>query len=345
MISGEELTQMANNIGSQAAVYGMHLGLKTYAPQIEQVLKDLRNLQMELNQFGIGHCKATQGLFAAALPQNTAMYETVCEEMQGGSGYDLGGQRKKCKDFQQQKEAAEKAQKKDKELLLDNYNLFIEAAKKSGLSKNEYSPLMSMVGTIVVKEGVMIPYPALAKDEKSWNAHIKGGEGAAQYECNDKEKCLVVTIKENVNISEKESYNGKVKDKLNAIKDKLIKQEYELDETEKGFIGSIGNAFPIFDHITLEAISGITILDSSSEIVARYMLLSHLKETIGIIKKNIATLKQKQINTKYLTEYEKDLDKLLKYAGTKWFEVMTDSDRINKRAMLIEKHLIVRERG
>ena len=44
MISGEELVNIANNIGSQALVYGFHLGMKTYAPQIEQVLKDLRNL-------------------------------------------------------------------------------------------------------------------------------------------------------------------------------------------------------------------------------------------------------------------------------------------------------------
>jgi conjugative transfer pilus assembly protein TraH len=41
MMSGGELVSIANNIGSQAVVYGFHLGMKTYAPQIEQVLKDL----------------------------------------------------------------------------------------------------------------------------------------------------------------------------------------------------------------------------------------------------------------------------------------------------------------
>ena len=53
---------MANNIGSQALVYGFHLGMKTYAPQIEQILKDIRNLSMQLSQFGIGHCNTVRAV-------------------------------------------------------------------------------------------------------------------------------------------------------------------------------------------------------------------------------------------------------------------------------------------
>ncbi|KJV72912.1 conjugative relaxosome accessory transposon family protein [Orientia tsutsugamushi str. TA716] len=51
VISGEELVQLMKNIGSQAKVYAFSLGLKTFAPQIENALKDLRNLAMEMNQF------------------------------------------------------------------------------------------------------------------------------------------------------------------------------------------------------------------------------------------------------------------------------------------------------
>ena len=102
MISGGQLISIAENIGSNAVVYGFHLGMKTYAPQIENTLKDFRNLLMQLNQFGIGHCKVTQSIFAGALPQSSAMYQTVCDEMAGGSGYDLGDQRAKCKKHQDQ---------------------------------------------------------------------------------------------------------------------------------------------------------------------------------------------------------------------------------------------------
>jgi conjugative transfer pilus assembly protein TraH len=344
MISGQELVNIAKNIGSQAVVYGFHLGMKTYAPQIEQVLKDLRNLQMELNQFGIGHCKATQAAFAAALPQNTAMYETVCSEMAAGSGYDLGGQRQKCRDYNAQKDEVRKAQEQDPQLLMDDYNLFVKVATELGISQELRESLMSMVGTIIVKDGVMIPYPALAEDEHSWSVHIKGGTGAAQYRC-DNPECLNIRLIKDVEIPYEESYAGKAKFKLDQIKQKIATQSDELSDDEKGFLDSLGEAFPIFDHITLEAASGITILDSSSEVVAGYMLLTHLKSITSDIQKSVTTLKQKQQVEKYLTEYQKTLSKLLKHADIKWLKVIADSDRINERAEKIEKHLIARERG
>lgn len=346
MVSGQELVNIAKNIGSEAIVYGFHLGMKTYAPQIEQTLKDLRNLQMHLNQYGIGHCKATQAAFAAALPKNTAMYEVLCEEMASGSGYDLGGQRQKCRDFNAQKEEINKAQQRDPQLLVDNYNLFIKAATEAGIPKELHESLMSMVGTIVVKDGVMIPYPALAEDEHSWSVHIKGGTGAAQYVCDARDpKCLNISLVKNVNISYENSYAGKTKFKLDQIKGKMVTQSDELSEEEKGFLDSLEEAFPIFDHITLEASSGVTILDSSSEVVSIYMLLSHLKNVTNDIQKSVIMLKQRQHDENHLIEYQKSLSRLLKHVDVKWAKVMIDSDRINERAEKIEKHLISRERG
>lgn len=344
MISGPELMAIGKNIGAQAPVYAFHLGLKTYAPQIEQTLKDLRNLQMQLNQFGIGHCKATQAAFAAVLPQNTATYETVCNEMASGSGYDLGDQRKKCKDYQKQKEAIDNAQKKDSELLIDNYNLFVAAANKAGIPQDLHQTLMSMIGTIVVKDGVMIPYPSLANDAHSWSAHINGGEGASLYSCNDA-KCLIVTVKNNISISADESYTGKAKTRLNNLREKMQMQEEDFSEEDKRFLDSLGTSFPIFDHITLEAISKNSILDGSSQVVARYMLLTHLNSVTSDVRKGVISLKQKQINDKYLTEYEKTLQMVLEFGRNEWAAIMTDSDRINERAEKIEKHIMARERG
>jgi conjugative transfer pilus assembly protein TraH len=215
MITGEELVNMANNIGSQAAVYGMHLGLKTYAPQIEQILKDLRNLSMELNQMGIGHCKTVQAGFAALLPQNSAMYETVCQEMvKTGShdSIDLGEQRKKCKSHAEQKEAVEKKQKKDPEIMMDNYNILVKAATAAGIPQADHEQLMSMVGTIVVKDQKVTPYRSLANDADSWNAHIYGGTKTSMYSC-DNATCLNIVIN-NVNISADNSYAGKAKTRL-----------------------------------------------------------------------------------------------------------------------------------
>ena len=345
MISGAELVTIANNIGSQAVVYGFHLGMKTYAPQIEQVLKDLRNLQMELNQLGIGHCKVTQAAFAAALPQNSAMYETVCEEMASGSGeVDLGGQRKKCKSHQALQAAAAEKQERDPEALLDNYNVFVKAARAAGIPKELHPALMSMLGTIVVRNGVVIPYHSLANNPESWNIHINGGTGASMYGCDDA-NCLNITINNNVAISKENSYAGKAKLELNKIKLKMTQQTEEFTEQEKGFLDSIGQSFPIFDHITLEAVSNVSILDASGQLVARYMLMSHLNKVTADIKKGVYYLKNKQLNEVTLNDYEKDLNKLNDFANTEWGSVMSDADRVNSRAEKIWKHLMARDRG
>lgn len=344
IISGDELVQVAKNVKNEAKVYGFHLAMKSFVPQVEQVMKDLRNLAMQLNQFSLGHCKATQAVFAAALPKQTVMYEKLCEEMAEDGGFDIGGQRKQCRSHLAQKEAVGKAQNRDKQLLIDDYNLFTKAADEAGVPKDLQDALMSMVGTIVVKEGVMIPYPPLAKDEKSWNIHIKGGSGAAQYQCLDG-KCLDIHLSQNVNINPNDSYAGKAKAKLDEIKVKIQKQTAELDNEEISFLDSLGESFPVFDHITLEAASDISIIDSSSEVIARYILLSHLKSTIAMIDKSITGLKQKQAMDDYLIEYQKSLDNLLDFANQKWLAVMKDSDRINNRAEKIEQHLIARERG
>ncbi|KJV77148.1 conjugative relaxosome accessory transposon family protein [Rickettsia hoogstraalii str. RCCE3] len=67
LISGEELVQLMKNIGTQAKAYAFSLGLKTFAPQIENALKDLRNLAMEMNQFAKSDCEMTKAIFAAIL--------------------------------------------------------------------------------------------------------------------------------------------------------------------------------------------------------------------------------------------------------------------------------------
>lgn len=347
MISMGELVDIANNIGSQAAVYAFHLGMKTFAPQIENILKDIRNLTMELNQFGIDQCKITQSAFAAMLPQDTVAYETVCNEMNqsgGGKGIDLGGQRKRCNTHQKLKDEARKAQEKDPELLMDNYNLFISAAKKIGITKDMHSSLMSLVGTIIVKDGIVTPYPSLVTDTQSWNAHINGGDNASEYICLD-DKCLTIDINKNKSISRESSYSGLAASKLNHLKNKMVLQESDFTSDEEGFIDSLGAGFPIFDHITIEASSGVSILDGSSQIVARYMILVHLKSIVSEIRKGISLLRQKQINEKYLTEYDKSLQELLDIATNEWVAVLNDADRINKRADIIEKHLIAIGRG
>lgn len=178
IISGEELVQLMKNIGSQAKAYAFSLGLKTFAPQIENALKDLRNLAMELNQFAKGDCEMTKSLFASVLPKDSAMRESVCKDLQSQSGIDYFSAGKKCRNDLEQKQALQQAQNKDPELMLGDYNIFTKAAEKAGIPMDMRSSIMSMTGTIIVQDKNVYFFDSLAKDEKSWVTHLKGGESS-----------------------------------------------------------------------------------------------------------------------------------------------------------------------
>ncbi len=273
IISGDELVQLMKNIGTQAKAYAFSLGMKTFAPQVENSLKDLRNLAMEMNQFAKGDCEITKAIFASILPKDSAMRESVCKDMQAQSGMDYFAAGKRCRNDLEQKQALQQAQNKDPELMLNNYNIFIKAAEKAGIPVDMRSSIMSMTGTIVVKNKNVYFFDSLAKDEKSWITHLKGGESASIYAC-DNSSCLNPTLQRNISILPEQSYQGKAKTKLDGLKSKLASNS-EFNNVDIMFLSSIGEAFPIYDYITLESISGITILDSSSELIANYTLLQH----------------------------------------------------------------------
>ncbi|WP_342259839.1 conjugal transfer protein TraH [Candidatus Tisiphia endosymbiont of Metellina segmentata] len=343
IISGEELVQLMKNIGSQSKAYVFSLGLKTFAPQIENGLKDLRNLAMEMNQFAKGDCELTKAIFASSLPKDSAMRESVCKDMQAQSGMDYFAAGKRCRNDLEQKQALQQAQNKDPELMLNNYNIFIKAAEKVGIPPDMRNAIMSMTGTIIIKDNNVYFFDSLAKDEKSWITHLKGGASASIYAC-DNSSCLNPTLQRNISILPEQSYQGKAKIKLDDLKSKLASNN-EFNNIDIMFLSSIGEAFPIYDYITLESISGVTILDSSSELIASYSLLQHLKEIISEVRKAVTLLKTKQVTDQHLVEYLKSLDRVQIFAQEKWSNMLTSSNQIDKRARLIEQHLMVKERS
>jgi conjugative transfer pilus assembly protein TraH len=87
------------------------------------------------------------------------------------------------------------------------------------------------------------------------------------------------------------------------------------------------------------------ILDNSSELIASYSLLQHLKEIISEVRKAVTMLQTKQVADQHLVEYLKSLDRVQIFAQEKWSNMLTSSNQIDRRARLIEQHLMVKERS
>ncbi|KDO03335.1 hypothetical protein REISMN_02070 [Rickettsia tamurae subsp. buchneri] len=51
--------------------------------------------------------------------------------------------------------------------MLTDYNIFIKAAEKAGIPENMRNAIMSMTGTIIVRDNNVYFLASLAQDEKS----------------------------------------------------------------------------------------------------------------------------------------------------------------------------------
>ncbi|WP_354666746.1 conjugal transfer protein TraH [Orientia tsutsugamushi] len=133
-------------------------------------------------------------------------------------------------------------------------------------------------------------------------------------------------LQRNITILPEQSYAGKAKQQLTNLKIKFDKNS-EFIDSEIAFLSSIGDIFPIYDYIILESISGVTILDSSSELIASYTLVQHLKEVITEIRRAVTSLDTKQVSNEHLTRYLKELNRVQLFANEKWTSLQTDASR------------------
>ncbi|WP_125330211.1 conjugal transfer protein TraH [Orientia tsutsugamushi] len=69
----------------------------------------------------------------------------------------------------------------------------LKQQRRFGIPSNMRDSIMSMTGTIVVTNNNVHFYDSLAQDEKSWISHLKGGESASIYSC-DNVSCLHSTL-------------------------------------------------------------------------------------------------------------------------------------------------------
>lgn len=143
------------SLEQNVVAYGTHLAITTLSLQVDTILKDLRNVAMDLNTFSIDHCEAIRSLCAPGLPQNSALHETVCRKINQGDGtVYLGGGRKNCSAYTNTTQAITNAQNDPssphKEPLVNNVNLVQKSVEKIGIPPEMRQGLMARAGTVVI---------------------------------------------------------------------------------------------------------------------------------------------------------------------------------------------------
>lgn len=342
MFQGQQFVTMAKALGTQAVSYGFQLALKTFAPQIEQLLSKLRDLAMELNEFSVEDCYAVQSLFSAALPKDSAMHQDVCKDVQRQGGNDYFKSREKCDSAEKARQASAQKQTESKnEVLLDNFNLFMIAAQKIKIPEDMLESSMSLTGTLIVKDGKRQFKDSLVSDADTFNAHLKGGK-ANMYQCQGEDKkCLEIKTLNNHNITNEASYQGVAHTKLSGIKNKMMTNE-GFTTTEIDYLSSLGETFPIYNYLSLEVVTGLSILDKSSDLVATYMVLHYIGKVIDEIKNGLQPLEGKQINDSHFKEYLSRLDRVKDMLSDKNQALLTLAHQTEVYAEKIEQHIMSR---
>lgn len=338
MIGKDDLVRMIQKLGSSMAVYGAHLALSTLSPQVETIIKDLRNLAMKLNAFSIDNCESVRSLFAVGLPKNTALHETVCREIQQSGGEDYLGARSRCQDYNNARAQVLNAQNNPQspiqDLLIDNVNIFEKAATRAGVPANMKKDLMSMAGTVVIVGGKTKVFESLIKDEHTFDHYIQGGS-VSMYRCEDA-SCLNILEDKDVILNPDKSYKALVKEKLQKLKNKM-KHNTPFDQNDIRFFNGLAG-FPLYQAISLEAVSGLQVLDPSSDWVARALVIYYLESTLTSLKASLRILEAHQYDRDAFDVYLENLTQVIERLHQKNTHLYQRSVEMEQRIRLLEAH-------
>lgn len=192
-ITKDQLVGLAKRVGSAAPAYAFKLGMKTFAPQIENTMSQLQNWIQEMNTFLLEDCRLVETAFASALPKGSTMQQHACTDlMRRGGDSDWFGAKESCKTGDtSQKKIEETFGKGKSDTLLGSYNLVRHACKKAGIDRSQCEFYMSTVGTVISKEEA-VPgaeagetskvyktrfYKPLSNTKKQLLAYVKGDQG------------------------------------------------------------------------------------------------------------------------------------------------------------------------
>jgi conjugative transfer pilus assembly protein TraH len=314
-MSGDALVKMIRQMGTTAGTYALQLGLKTMAPQIENLLSQLRKLALDANALMMGDCRQVQQIFAATLPKGSAFQEHACIDATKGGGEDWFGAKEACKKPEKMAAALEKKQTDSPDLMVNEFNLTWHILKKLAeqryLTKEDMEFWLTMVGTVVNKRegtGPLKPtfYTGKAADEATWTNLVKGGEISGLSCEGDEDKCLSMKRK---TIEIKESLGDKIEKQINKLQEKYLGKAV-LDDTDIAFLNNVAD-LPLWKYIqVLAAHGGGGRYTAIYEYVALRILLSQLDRIVSEVDGYMHLLQDMQMEAEKIKEYREHLNTL-----------------------------------
>ncbi len=310
-ISKDQLVQMARRIATAVPTYVFQLGLKTYAPQIENTMAQIRKYVQDMNNLMLNECQAAQQIVGGMLPKGSAMHDMYCKEQNMGHNQDWFGAKDHCNNDAKVAQSMKKAEKDSPDLLVGEYNLVFHVLKKMPeYADNEElrNFVMSLMGTLISrKEGDRFRLYTIeprADQEEFVSAYLKSGQ-TSQLVCNDQEKCLAPTNRE-ITIDDKATMKTKVLEKVRSLREKY-QTLGAITTDEIAFLNDAVN-LPIWRYIHVSVAAGSQFLmQDAAEYIGAMILFSQFDKVMSQVIEAIDSLEKVQLEDSAIRRFKANI--------------------------------------
>lgn len=254
-INEDQLMSLMKAIVANSKGFALKAALGLIAPSFEGWMDDLQKIVQKVNNFNINSCDAAQAAIGGLASFNDKTSRAFCKTKGNSSGQFTDYAEGWAKCDSEGAALTQASSKEDQNAGAPPRNLTWNI-----LTKNEgdsldattisyYELLMTLTGTYVMRKDPVNSkhHKGIASDNNTIDILMNGGT-LEVYKCDTKDMCLE-PIKENVTISEEESFQGRVKKMISDIRDKIIQERaggvQSLSDSEKNFINDMPYGLPI----------------------------------------------------------------------------------------------------
>ncbi len=322
-MQGNDFKEMLQKVARGLPSYGLQLAMKTYAPQVEGLMSDLRHHLQMINNMTLDDCRMRQAMFDAVLPKQGAMRETLCQDIKRRSGDgDFFGAMSSCRSEEQQH--AHKSEKKYDDLLSGEYNLVWKVLQRIDKYKGDIELaefIMSVTGTVISRKTKgdndksgstyeLVTNSPQADDLDFAEAHLDGGK-VYQLACDEHKECLKPRLVE-INITGDKSMTSRVINVVNGLKSKYLEgadtKGNGLTPEERSILGD-AYSVPIFKYIQVAAAanSQVVLMKDAARYIAISLILSRFDTVSSEIMTAVETLESIQLDQTAIKAFKKNL--------------------------------------
>ena len=317
-LQGEQLSQLLRQIGTGVPTYGLQLAMKTMAPQVENLLSQLRKSVQDMNNMMLNSCQASQKIVGGLWPKGTAASEQICMNEKRSGGEDWFGARKHCERPNAIHSNVQNAQIKYKDLMMGEYNLVWHVLKKMpeyAENKELASFIMSVTGTLISRreeENIRLKVIEPKADQKDFiAAYLKGG-ATSQLTCDEDQKCLEPRLTQ-ISIQDNSDHpnttmKAKVIHKISELRVKYISKE-SITTEDIAFLNDAVNV-PVYRYIQVSVAAGTPFLmQDAAEYIAANVILTQFDRVMSEVLGAVDALQKIQLEDTAIESFKKNLQR------------------------------------